>query len=471
MPDEDVVAALVDDAWVVAHRLRALDPDRPVLRGSAQNPDVFFQAREAANPYMLAVPGIVEGAFARLGEATGRRYGLVDYHGAPDAERVVVLMGSGAGAATEAVDALVASGERVGLLQVRLYRPFPVAAFIGRAPADGAQRRSTRSHQGAGCARRTPLSRRRRDARRVGSPSTGDRWSVRSRVEGVHARDGQGGARRVPPPEPPRHGFTVGIVDDVTHTSLAYDREFRTDHARVRAMFYGLGADGTVGANKHTAKIVGSQTALQAQAYFVYDSKKSGSTTVSHVRFDDKPIRSTYLIEHANFIACHQFGLLDRIDVLACAEPGATFLLNSPYPVEANVGPAATRGPGADHLARPRCPRDRRPSSRPRGRTRRTDQHGHASVLLRADRCDASGGRRSPRCGSRLRWRTAGWVYRSWRRMSPRSTTRWQACDGSWRRTRSPRPSVDDPRSTRARRTSCNASPHACSRAVAICCR
>ncbi len=335
VPDENVIAALVDDAWVVAHRLRALDPDRPVLRGSAQNPDVFFQAREAGNPFMLAVPGVVERAFARLYDATGRRYGLVDYHGAPDAERVVVLMGSGAGAATEAVDALVARGERIGLLQVRLYRPFPVASLVAALP--------TTVHSVA-------VLDRTKEPGAPGEPLYLDvvaafAASSRRPPRVIGGRYGLGSKEFTPAmvkaaldacaADTSRHGFTVGIVDDVTHTSLPYDDEFRTDHARVRAMFYGLGADGTVGANKHTAKIVGSHTSSQVQAYFVYDSKKSGSTTVSHVRFDDAPIGSTYLIQHANFIACHQFGLLDRLDVLAGAEPGATFLLNSPYAPDA----------------------------------------------------------------------------------------------------------------------------------------
>ena len=330
MPNERVIAALVDDAWVVAHRLRALDPDRPVLRGSAQNPDVFFQAREAGNPFTLAVPGIVDRAFARLGDATGRRYGLVDYHGVPDAERVVVLMGSGAGAATEAIDALVARGERVGLLQVRLYRPFPIAAFVAALPAT---------------VHTVAVLDRTKEPGAPGDPLYLDvvaalAGSDRAQPRVIGGRYGLGSKECTPAMvkaalEATRHGFTLGIVDDVTHTSLPHDDDFRTDHARVRAMFFGLGADGTVGANKHTAKIVGSHTPLNVQAYFVYDSKKSGSTTVSHVRFDDAPIASTYLVQHANFIACHQFGLLERLDVLTAAEPGAVFLLNSPYAVDA----------------------------------------------------------------------------------------------------------------------------------------
>ncbi len=330
-----MIAALVDDAWLAEQRLRALDPDRPMLRGSAQNPDVFFQAREAGNLYMRAVPGIVERAFARLADATGRGYGLVDYHGAPDAERVVVLMGSGAGAATEAIDALTARGERVGLLQIRLYRPFPIAELADALPPT---------------VRTIAVLDRTKEPGAPGDPLYLDvvaalAQSDRHAVRVIGGRYGLGSKEFTPAmvkaaldecaTDAPRHGFTLGIVDDVTHTSLLHDRDFGTDDARLRAVFYGLGADGTVGANKHTAKIVGSHTGLHVQAYFVYDSKKSGSTTVSHVRVADAPIRSTYLIQHANFIACHQFGLLDRLDVLAGAEPGATFLVNSPYAPDA----------------------------------------------------------------------------------------------------------------------------------------
>ena len=338
-PTDADVAALIDDEWVAAHRRRALDPDRPVLRGSAQNPDVFFQAREALNPFVDAVPGIVEGAFARLAEQTGRHYGLVEYTGAPDAERVVVLMGSGIGAAVEAVDALVAAGEKVGVLQVRLYRPFPVDAVVDALPE---------SVRAVGVLDRT---------KEPGAPGEPLRLDVLSALAGAASR----GARPLPrvvggryglsskeftpamvravldslASGEPRDGFTVGIVDDVTHRSLAVDPSFSTDRAALRAVFYGLGSDGTVGANKQTVKIVGEHTEQHAQGYFVYDSKKSGSMTVSHLRFDDAPIRSTYLVREADFVACHQFGLLDRVDVLGIAALGATFLLNSPYPADA----------------------------------------------------------------------------------------------------------------------------------------
>jgi pyruvate-ferredoxin/flavodoxin oxidoreductase len=338
-PTDDDIAALVDDEWVTAHRRRALDPDRPTLRGSAQNPDVFFQAREALNPFVDAVPRIVEGALARLAERTGRQYGLVEYSGAPDAERVVVLMGSGIGAATEAVEALVAAGEKVGVLQIRLYRPFPSEAIVAALPESVRAVSVLDRTKGPG-APGEPL---RLDvlAALAGAASRGARPLPRV----VGGRYGLSSKEFTPAmvravldsldSSEPRDGFTVGIVDDVSHTSLPVDPSFTTDRAELRAVFYGLGSDGTVGANKQTVKIVGEHTDRHAQGYFVYDSKKSGSMTVSHLRFDDAPIRSTYLVREADFVACHQFGLLDRVDVLGVAAPGATFLLNSPYPPDA----------------------------------------------------------------------------------------------------------------------------------------
>ncbi len=341
--DDADLLALIDQEAVRSHRARGLTPDRPVLRGSAQNPDVFFQAREASNPFHLAVPDAVQAAMDALGERTGRRYHLVDYTGAPDAERVVVLMGSGAGAAAEAVDAMNADGARVGALTVRLFRPFPGDALVAALPptvraiavldrtkepgapgeplyqdvvtalAEGVMSGSARFAGTAG----------------PGLPCViGGRYGLSSKeftpamVKGVFDELAR--------TEPTNH-FTVGIVDDVTHTSIPFDPAFSTESAEVRAAFFGLGSDGTVGANKSSAKIVGEQTDLYTQGYFVLDSKKSGSLTTSHLRFSREPIRSTYLIERANFVACHQFGLLERIDVLKLAEPGATFLLNSPY--------------------------------------------------------------------------------------------------------------------------------------------
>jgi pyruvate-ferredoxin/flavodoxin oxidoreductase len=338
--EEGDLRALVRDEDVLAFRARALTPDAPVLRGSAQNPDVFFQAREAANPYYLAVPGIVEQVMDELAERTGRRYGLVEYHGAPDAERVVVVMGSAVGAVEETVDTLVAAGERVGMLKVRLFQPFPTEQLIAALP------RTVRA---------IAVLDRTKEPGAVGEPlylevaaaitermdSETPPFAVAPRVIG--GRYGLSSKEFTPSmvkpifeelaaARPKRH-FTVGIYDDVTHLSLPIDTEFH--HPRpageVQALFFGLGADGTVGASKASVKIIGEGTDLYAQGYFVYDSKKSGSLTVSHLRFGPQPIRSSYLVDRADFVACHQFGLLEKTKVLEFARPGATFLLNSPY--------------------------------------------------------------------------------------------------------------------------------------------
>src|SRR5512132_1806798 len=337
--DDEDLRVLVDDADVAAHRDRGLSPDRPQLRGSAQNPDVFFQAREAANPFYAAVPGIVQAKLDALAERSGRRYGLVDYAGAPDAERVVVLMGSAAGAAAEAVEALVAAGEKVGLVTVRLYRPFPAEALAATLPPS---------------VRRVAVLDRTKEPGASGEPLYQDvvcALAERAAADGavlplvVGGRYGLASKEFTPAmakavldnlvADRPRNHFTVGIADDVSHASLPVDGSFSTeDDQSLRAVFFGLGSDGTVGANKTSVKIVGEGTDLFAQGYFVYDSKKSGSITVSHLRMGPRPIRSTYLIEQANFVACHQFHFLDRMDVLGRAAPGATFLLNSPWPAD-----------------------------------------------------------------------------------------------------------------------------------------
>ncbi|MCA9666140.1 MAG: pyruvate:ferredoxin (flavodoxin) oxidoreductase [Myxococcales bacterium] len=328
------VRAMVDDAHVRAHRERSLDPDKPSLRGTAQNPDVFFQAREACNPFYLATPDIVRDAMARFADVTGRSYSLFEYHGAPDAERVLVLMGSGVGAAREAVSAMVAKGERVGMVAVRLYRPFDVPAFISALPEtvkSVAALDRTKEPGAVG----EPLYQDVVTALAEGYAGatmprvTGGRYGLSSKeftpamaasVLAELARD-----------KPKRH-FTVGIRDDVTHTSLPWDEGFITEREKgLRAVFYGLGSDGTVGANKNTCKIIGEGTDLYAQGYFVYDSKKAGSVTVSHLRIEPEPIESTYLLQRADFVACHQFNFLERVDVLALARPGATLLLNSPF--------------------------------------------------------------------------------------------------------------------------------------------
>jgi pyruvate-ferredoxin/flavodoxin oxidoreductase len=338
LSDQDL-AAVVGQEHVLAHRDRGLSPDRPRLRGSAQNPDVFFQAREASNPFHAAVPRTVQATMDRLAERTGRRYGLVDYHGHPAADRVLVLMGSGATTAAEAVDAVNATGGRVGLVMVRLYRPFPSEALAAALPAT-VQRVAVLDRTKEPGATGEPLYQDVVIALAERSASTGTAPPLV-----IGGRYGLGSKEFTPAMvkaildemagEPPRNHFTVGIADDVSHTSLTVDNSFRTeDPDGLRAVFYGLGSDGTVSANKTAVKIIGEGTDLFAQGYFVYDSKKSGSVTVSHLRVSRQPIRSAYLIDQANFVACHQFGFLERMDVLDRAAPGATFLLNSPWPAE-----------------------------------------------------------------------------------------------------------------------------------------
>lgn len=334
--DSAALRALIDEDDVLAHRARGLSPHRPVLRGSAQNPDVFFQAREAANPYYAGVAEAVRAAMDRLAERTGRRYGLVDYRGHPDAERVVVVMGSASETVAETVDALSASGERVGMVVVRLFRPFPAAALCQALPP------TTRA---------VTVLDRTKEPGAPGEPLYLDvvaalTEALRPLPTIVGGRYGLSSKEFTPAmvkavldnldADQPVRGFTVGIVDDVTHLSLTPDRGFRVPRpaGELQAVFYGLGSDGTVGANKNSVAIVGDCTAQHAQGYFVYDSKKAGAVTVSHLRFSPEPIRSTYLVEEADFVACHQFGLLARRDVLALAKPGATFLLNSPYPAD-----------------------------------------------------------------------------------------------------------------------------------------
>ena len=323
--------AMIDEDLVRAHRLRAMTPDRPVLRGTAQNPDVFFTERETINPYYLAAPAIVQKAMDKFAAIVGRQYHLFDYVGAPDAERVLIMMGSGAEVAHECVDALVARGEKVGLLKVRCYRPFAVETFVAALPAS---------------AKSLAVLDRTKEPGAIGEPLYCDVVTALAETglpkKVIGGRYGLGSAEFTPAmvkavydellkPSPKNH-FTVGINDDVTHTSLDYDREFSSEEpGTVRAMFFGLGADGTVGANKNSVKIIGEETDNYAQGYFVYDSKKSGAITVSHLRFGPKPLRSSYLISKASFVACHQFSFLERLDMLRSAEQGATFLLNSIY--------------------------------------------------------------------------------------------------------------------------------------------
>ena len=328
----DDIREMIPHEHVAAHRARGLDPDRPQLRGSAQNPDVFFQAREAANSYYLATPGIVQDAMDRFARLTGRGYRLFEYFGAPDAERVLVMMGSAVGAAEEAIERLNQSGQRVGLVKVRLYRPFDGEALVAALPPT-VTRLAVLDRTKEPGAVGEPLYQDVLAALAEQSPTPplviGGRYGLSSKeftpamVAGVFAELGA---------DKPKRHFTVGIRDDVTNLSLDYDSSFSTEAKDVvRAVFYGLGSDGTVGANHNSIKIIGEHTANYAQGYFVFDSKKSGSLTTSHLRFGPRPIRSSYLIERASFVACHQFNFLDTTDVLGVAEPGATFLLNSPF--------------------------------------------------------------------------------------------------------------------------------------------
>ncbi len=337
----DDLRAMLDEDLVRAHRARALSPDRSVIRGTAQNPDVYFQGREAVNPYYLSCPTIVQTLMDKFARLTGRQYHLFDYVGAPDAERVIVLMGSGAEAVQETVEHLVARGQKVGLIKVRLYRPFSVRDFIAALPSTVktiAVLDRTKEPGATGeplyldvlAALQESAARNKKDSPFSVTPRViGGRYGLSSKeftpamIKGVFDETKK--------PKPANH-FTIGIEDDVTHTSLTYDQAFSTeDQGTVRAVFYGLGSDGTVGANKNSIKIIGEDTANYAQGYFVYDSKKAGSVTISHLRFGPKPIHSTYLIRQASFVACHQPGFLERIDMLESAEPGATFLLNTPY--------------------------------------------------------------------------------------------------------------------------------------------
>jgi len=349
MLDESDLRAMINMDRVFDHRQRALSPDHPVLRGSAQNPDVFFQSREAANPYYAVCPEKVQAAMDKFAQIVGRAYHLFDYVGAPDAERMIVIMGSGAEAAHETVEHLNRRGEKVGLLKVHLYRPFSVKHFLEALPATvkkiAVLDRTKESGSAGeplyldvvnaiyeGTTRVVPDALVRGRADESARPYTtivGGRFGLSSKeftpamVKAVY--DNLAAAE-------PKNHFTIGINDDVSHTSLDYNPEFSIEpDSVVRAMFYGLGADGTVGANKNSIKIIGENTANYAQGYFVYDSKKSGAMTVSHLRFGPEPIRSSYLISKANFVACHQWIFRERYDMLDPLVPGGVFLLNSPF--------------------------------------------------------------------------------------------------------------------------------------------
>jgi pyruvate-ferredoxin/flavodoxin oxidoreductase len=337
--NDEVIRALIDDDLVFEHRKRGLTPDRPVLRGTAQNPDVYFQGRETVNPFYLACPGKVQEAMDDFAKLTGRQYHLYDYFGAKDAERVIVVMCSGAETAEETAKYLAGKDEKVGVLTVHLYRPFSVAHFVSALPA------TTRS---------IAVLDRTKEPGAGGEPMYLDVISAinealdsgiapfKKMPRIIGGRFGLSSKEFTPAmvkavfdellKADPKNHFTVGINDDVTFTSLEVDSEFNIeDEKTVRCLFFGLGADGTVGANKNSIKIIGEETDNFAQGYFVYDSKKSGTVTISHLRFGPTPIRAPYLISKGQFVACHQFSFLERFDMLKYALPGGTFLLNSIY--------------------------------------------------------------------------------------------------------------------------------------------
>jgi len=332
---DDDLRALVPEELVREHRARALSPARPFIRGTAQNPDVYFQARETVNPFYARTPGVVQDLMDTLGERTGRPMKIVEYYGHPEAERVIVVMGSGAETVAETVLALNARGEKVGVVQVRLYRPFPAEALLAAIP---------------GTARRIGVLDRTKEPGSMGEPLYldvvaalneahgdgslavmpqifGGRYGLSSKEFTPAMVAGVFGELAAPKP---RRGFTVGINDDVSGSSISYDPAFDIEpNETIRAVFFGLGSDGTVGANKNTIKILGAEPHLNAQGYFVYDSKKSGSRTVSHLRFGPSSIRAPYLVSTASFVGCHHFGLLEEVDILGSAAVGATLLLNS----------------------------------------------------------------------------------------------------------------------------------------------
>ena len=434
---DDDLRALVPEELVRAHRDRALSPERPFIRGTAQNPDVYFQARETVNPFYARVPDAVGAGMERLAERTGRRYRIVDYYGDPEAERVVVIMGSGGETVQETVAALNARGERVGVVQVRLYRPFPAQALVDALPATARHIAVLDRTKEPGSLGEplfldtvTALTESYSDGERAVLPRVvGGRYGLSSKeftpgmVAGVFAELAQ---------DQPRRRFTIGIRDDVSGTSLPYDPSLDIEPAEtVRAIFFGLGSDGTVGANKNTIKILGAEKGVHAQGYFVYDSKKSGSQTVSHLRFGPAPIRAPYLVRQASFVGCHQFGLLERADVLGPAADGATLLLNCAYPAD-EVWDALARPVQEQILAR-----HIDVYAIDAGRIARevglagADQHRPADVLLRTregspvragDRPD-QGRRRQDVCPARGRRLSSA--------IKPRSTAHWRGCTGS----------------------------------------
>jgi pyruvate-ferredoxin/flavodoxin oxidoreductase len=335
--EDEILRAMLDDDLIREHRARALSPEHPVIRGTAQNPDVYFQARETVNPFYTACPRIIQETMDRFAELTGRQYRLYEYHGSPTADRVIVIMGSGAEAVHQTVDYLNEEGENVGVLKVRLYRPFDLRRFVDMLPST---------------VTKIAVLDRTKEPGSSGEPlyldvvnAVYEEWRGDEMPRIVGGRYGLSSKEFTPTmikavfdnllERKPKNHFTIGIEDDVTHTSLDYDPNFSIEpESVVRALFYGLGSDGTVGANKNSIKIIGENTDNYAQGYFEYDSKKSGSMTISHLRFGPNPIRSNYKITSANFVACHQPTFLDRYDILRDIAKGGVFLLNSPFSLE-----------------------------------------------------------------------------------------------------------------------------------------
>lgn len=330
IPD-NIIKAMMPENNIMQHKKRSLDPDHPVIRGTSQNPDVFFQAREAANSFYQEVPGIVQKTMDEFYEHTGRRYNLFDYIGHPEAERVIIIMGSGEGAVKETVNEMVERGEKVGALLVRLFRPFSIEDFVDALPET---------------VKKIAVLDRTKEPGSIGEPLYLDTISAISESDRempivVGGRYGLSSKEFNPRmvkgvydellKDKPKNHFTVGIYDDVTHTNLEIDNYFTVKRSTINCMFYGLGSDGTVGANKNSIKIIGDTTENYVQGYFVYDSKKAGAQTISHLRFGPNPIHSTYLIDKADFIASHQFNFIEKYNMLVDLKQGGTFLLNSPY--------------------------------------------------------------------------------------------------------------------------------------------
>jgi len=351
--DYDEMAKLAPWDEIEAFRKRAMNPEHPHLRGSAQNPDIYFQGREAANKYYVTTPGIVAEMMKQVSDLTGRTYHLFDYVGAPDADRVVILMGSSCDVAEETVNYLTSQGEKVGVLKVRLYRPWSAEHFLRTLPES---------------VKRIAVLDRTKESGSDGEPLYKDvSTTLKERGDNrivVGGRYGLGSKEFTPAmvkaifdnlkEDSPKNHFTVGIVDDVTHTSLPMEPEIDVaPEGTIQCKFWGLGADGTVGANKNAIKIVGNNTDLYAQGYFAYDAKKSGGITMSHLRFGKEPIQSPYLVKNADYIACHNPAFVHKYDLLAGIKENGKFVLNCPWArdeLEANIPASLKRTIAEKHL-------------------------------------------------------------------------------------------------------------------------